>query len=580
MARVGWLGSTSQCKASSAVVNSRPTGDLAWGGRPQPTRSLTVRDTWEICTREDDRRQRADLRKVSKARVLRCGFRSIVASTISRTVGKASGKTTACANQRSVLKRIRGRRKSWTRGPLARHYLYWKGRGGLLGAQALINDQHEGARRELSIVLNVGVVGDLADAQLLDRFTSAVGESAERAFATLVGRHGPMVLATCRSVLRDSHAAQDAFQATFMVLARRAGSLRVQDSLGPWLHQVAYRTACCALAATERRLRHERKAALLTQPFAREEVRDDVGPVLHREIERLPERYRAVVLLCCMEGLTISQAALRLGWPAGTVQSRLARGRDRLRARLLRLGLAPSASLVGMALMPEPAQAAVPIALADLLARAALSASAGQMVAAGALSVPVITLMKGALYSMFVARIQKAAAVTVCFGSLALGAAVLAQIADHLNGAMPGPGAAAPTFKFEIRTWKDGIERGKPVVVEVSGGTSYNVATLDAVIQIRPRLQKDHPDRGLERPKEAERSSRPHQEGTNELKREMAAALDQFRLVLCEGENEQLRKEASERARVSGAERRLGRLEQKMDELLKALQNLPGKEIR
>lgn len=420
----------------------------------------------------------------------------------------------------------------------------------------MINDQRGSARRDLSILFNVGTVSDLPDAELVRRFVEAVGESGERAFAALVGRHGPMVLATCRSILRDSHTAQDAFQATFMVLARRAGSLRVQSSLGPWLHEVAYRTACCSLAATERRRRHERKAAALAAPIARQEVRDDLGPALHREIQRLPERYRPVVLLCCMEGLTIGQAAHQLGWPTGTVQSRLARGRERLRARLLRLGLAPSGSLVATALMPEPARAAAAAASADFLARAAKPVAAGQILTTGAISAsaPVIALMKGALHSMFVTRIQRAAAVAVSIGALAAGAAGLAQVAGHQGGTTPDPAATGATFKFEIRTWKDGQESGRPVVVEVTGGTSYNVETPDAVIQIRPRLRKEGPDRRVKRLEDAEHLSRLRQRASEE-ERDLAVAM--------------------ETNPSSETELRLGRLEQKIEEILKALRDRP-----
>ena len=116
------------------------------------------------------------------------------------------------------------------------------------------------------MLFNVGTAGGLTDGQLLERFTAQGGEAAELAFATLVERHGPMVLRVCRSVLRDPEEAHDAFQATFLVLVRRAGSLWVRDSLGPWLHQVAYRVASCARSAAARRRRHERRAAELAGP--------------------------------------------------------------------------------------------------------------------------------------------------------------------------------------------------------------------------------------------------------------------------------------------------------------------------
>src|SRR5262245_61038256 len=120
---------------------------------------------------------------------------------------------------------------------------------------------HDAASRYVRMLFHVGAVGGLTDGQLLERFTAQRGEAAEQAFAALVERHGPMVLRVCRSVLRDPHEAHDAFQATFLVLVRRSGSLWVRDSLGPWLHQVAYRVASCARSAAARRRRHEHRVA-------------------------------------------------------------------------------------------------------------------------------------------------------------------------------------------------------------------------------------------------------------------------------------------------------------------------------
>ena len=116
--------------------------------------------------------------------------------------------------------------------------------------------------RQLRMLFNVGTVRDLTDGQLLERFATDRGEAAELAFAVLVERHGPMVLRVCRGVLNNPHDTQDAFQATFLVLVRKARALWVRDSLGPWLHQVAYRTASCVRSTDARRRRHERRAAI------------------------------------------------------------------------------------------------------------------------------------------------------------------------------------------------------------------------------------------------------------------------------------------------------------------------------
>src|SRR3954471_23095537 len=142
--------------------------------------------------------------------------------------------------------------------------------------------------RQLRTLFNVGTVRELTDGQFLERFATGRGEAAELAFAVLVERHGPMDLRVCRAVLADPHDAQDAFQATFLVLVRKARALWVRDSLGPWLHQVAYRTASCARSAAARRRRHERSAAA-SRKADRAGVGDELGGVLHEEIDRLPE---------------------------------------------------------------------------------------------------------------------------------------------------------------------------------------------------------------------------------------------------------------------------------------------------
>ncbi len=148
--------------------------------------------------------------------------------------------------------------------------------------------------RQLRTLFSVGTVRDLTDGQLLERFATDGGEAAEQAFSALVERHGPMVLRVCRGVLVDPHDTQDAFQATFLVLVKKARKLWVRDSLGPWLHQVAFRTASDARKSAARRRRHEQ----LASKFGKEthsEMEDELGRMLHEEIERLPELFRCAV---------------------------------------------------------------------------------------------------------------------------------------------------------------------------------------------------------------------------------------------------------------------------------------------
>jgi RNA polymerase sigma factor (sigma-70 family) len=243
---------------------------------------------------------------------------------------------------------------------------------------------NRGVALHLNTLFSVGAVGQLTDAQLLERFTSHRDETAELAFRTLVERHGPMVLRVCRTVLRDVHNADDAFQATFLVLVRRAGSLWVRDSLGPWLHRVAYRTASCARSAAARRRQHEERAAERSAEVSHDADRDDLGDVIHEELGRLPERYRAAVALCLLEGLTPEQAARHLNCPVGTVHSRLSRGREQLRGRLLRRGLAVPAGLWAAGFARSGVSAEVPQGLADATIRAALRVAMGHLPAAAA----------------------------------------------------------------------------------------------------------------------------------------------------------------------------------------------------
>jgi RNA polymerase sigma factor (sigma-70 family) len=220
-----------------------------------------------------------------------------------------------------------------------------------------------------------------SDGELLDRFHRHADESA---FAELVRRHGPSVLGTCRRVLRDAHAAEDAFQATFLVLARRSGSLSRPEALSAWLHGVACRVAMKARTVSARRLRHEANAARPeAAPWTIEPP--DLRPVLDQEIARLPGPHRRAVVLCYLEGKTNEEAARLLGWPPGTVATRLAWARRRLRQRLDRRGLAP---------------AAVPGVLAAATARAAvesLKKGVGPMVGIAKLTLAVVALAAAAL---------------------------------------------------------------------------------------------------------------------------------------------------------------------------------------
>jgi RNA polymerase sigma factor (sigma-70 family) len=209
----------------------------------------------------------------------------------------------------------------------------------------------KGWARDLDLIRNAGAVGGLSDAELLGRFTSRRDGSGDVAFGAIVERHGGMVLGICRRVLRDRVEADDAFQATFLVLVQKARSVRVDDSLGPWLSGVARRVATKARAGAVRRQKREQGPTdHVEAPRNLADDPDGLRPALFEELERLPEKYRSPLVLCHLEGKSHEEAARELRWPVGTVSGRLSRARELLRTRLSLRGLSPTASSVGLAL--------------------------------------------------------------------------------------------------------------------------------------------------------------------------------------------------------------------------------------
>jgi RNA polymerase sigma-70 factor (ECF subfamily) len=211
------------------------------------------------------------------------------------------------------------------------------------------------ARRQASRDLNDRIEA-LPDGTLLERFLSGDQADAHEAFQALVLRHGPMVLGICRHVLNEDHDAEDAFQATFLVLAQKGSSIRNRKVLAGWLHEVAHRIAIKARLSANRRRTLERQAMAMSPPAAESNDQDEVAawnelrPLLHAEVDRLPEKYRLPVILCYLEGKTNEEVADLLRWPVGTVKGRLSRARDLLRSRLLRRGMVLSAAFLLTAL--------------------------------------------------------------------------------------------------------------------------------------------------------------------------------------------------------------------------------------
>jgi RNA polymerase sigma-70 factor (ECF subfamily) len=218
----------------------------------------------------------------------------------------------------------------------------------------MVSARHLDARQFLRSLVAASPSEPSADGQLLERY---VKYGDEAAFTALVQRYGPLVLGVCQRVLQHAHDAEDAFQATFIVLARRAASLDGSGSLANWLHSVAYRTAVKARSLAARRQVHERQVEAMPAVEDDPEVLwSDLRPVLDEELERLPEKYRAPLVMCCLQGKSHQEAARELGWPIGSMSRRMSRARELLRQRLTKRGVALSAGLL-LFLMSKKARA-------------------------------------------------------------------------------------------------------------------------------------------------------------------------------------------------------------------------------
>jgi RNA polymerase sigma factor (sigma-70 family) len=255
------------------------------------------------------------------------------------------------------------------------------------------------------------------DGDLLERFTS---QHEEAVFDALLRRYGPLVLGVCQRVLNHEQDAEDAFQATFLVLARRAGSIRKQASLGSWLYGVSYRLALKLKAGAARRRALERRLATMPPPQPSDETAwQELRPALDVELSKLPEKYRAPLVLCYLEGKTHAEAAQVLGWPCGSMSKRLTRARDLLRARLRERGVALSTGLLATLLM-ENARAAVPAALAESSSKAAVLVATGKAVT-GVVSAHVAALAEGVMRTMLITKLKLG--LLLLFGMAVLAAA-------------------------------------------------------------------------------------------------------------------------------------------------------------
>jgi RNA polymerase sigma factor (sigma-70 family) len=259
----------------------------------------------------------------------------------------------------------------------------------------------------------------LTDGQLLEDFISRRDGDA---LAALVRRHGPMVWGVCRRVLRNYHDAEDAFQVTFLVLVRRAASVVPREMVANWLYGVAHQTALKARATAARRKGRERQVTQMPEPAAVEQQPwRDLQPLLDEELSHLPDKYRAVLVLCDLEGKTRKEAARQLGVPEGTVAGRLARARTMLAKRLVRRGLARSGGCLAVVLAQNAASASVPAAVASSTITAARLAAAGQATAAGVISAQVAALTEGVLKAMILNKLRGVLVALVLVSAILVG---------------------------------------------------------------------------------------------------------------------------------------------------------------
>ncbi len=297
------------------------------------------------------------------------------------------------------------------------------------------------ALRQIDLLFGEGTVGGVSDAQLLERY---VAHRDELAFEALLRRHGPMVLAVCRSVVNDPNDADDAFQATFLLFARKAKSLWVDGSLGGWLHRVAWRIASHMKDQVARRRDQERKAAERACPPCRSRPPwDDTSMVIHQEIARLPERYRKPIVLCYLENMTYQQAASHLNWSETTTQGRLARARSLLRNRLTRRGVTLAGFGLGTLAGP-PGASAVSMAMLRAVVRAAYRFHLGEAAAVETVSTAADALMRRALRTMMIAKLKWVATAAVIMGGLTSVATGLAAT-GRVDRERPGAGFARTT---------------------------------------------------------------------------------------------------------------------------------------
>src|SRR5579862_4690241 len=331
--------------------------------------------------------------------------------------------------------------------------------------------QRTAALQRLCAIIGNQVDNEQTDGQLLERYAI---HREQAAFTALVRRHGPMVFGLCRRVLRDHHEAEDAFQATFLVLVRKAASLDRRRPLGNWLYTIAYHAALKTRSGVARRLQREIQVARTDCIEPRDEAASsEVRALLDAEMNRLPEKYRAPLVLCYLQGRTNEEAALELGWPSGTVKGRLARARNLLRDRLTRRGLALSLALLGTALAEQCRAASLPSGLIERTVETA-SAFAGK-----SLSSSPATIAQGVIQAMLFAKLKTMTFVLMASMLLATGLGWL-MLQGHAESATTTLPAADQLKDKEDALPKVAEMKGQRLSLEeVKAGNAFNDGSVD-----------------------------------------------------------------------------------------------------
>src|SRR5579883_1979215 len=330
----------------------------------------------------------------------------------------------------------------------------------------MISGKTGAAGRQLEVLWTSGTLTGLSDAQLLSRFAEVQGDAGESAFRELISRHGPMVLGVCR----HTQDADDAFQATFLVLVRKARSIRVGESLAPWLYTVAYRTAQRARAnAARNRSADLEQVEESVRASSDDPIHFDLRPLLHEELSRLPGKYREPIVLCHLEGKTHEEAARLLRWPVGTVSGRLSRGRELLRSRLQRRGVSVSSAMLAANWL-----AGTPASLTAPRLESTLNAAI-RFAAAQAVSLSVLSLTQGVLRTMFLNKLKTIAVAILVAGGITGGVGVWGYRATGAPGQPAQDGASAPAKKALVPTLAPQLQPQLPGSPAPLRGMSYIV---------------------------------------------------------------------------------------------------------